>query len=87
MFTYVVHMQHKGGPVQPALLSPPLSFLQRERENGSNLAFMFRLPFAAGRVFSISMLDTLLYQVSLHHPLPPHVPLWVSGHPAHTGWL
>uniref|UniRef100_A0A8C0UJP1 Potassium sodium-activated channel subfamily T member 1 n=1 Tax=Cyanistes caeruleus TaxID=156563 RepID=A0A8C0UJP1_CYACU len=37
-------------------------FLQRERENGSNLAFMFRLPFAAGRVFSISMLDTLLYQ-------------------------
>lgn len=36
---------------------------QRERENGSNLAFMFRLPFAAGRVFSISMLDTLLYQV------------------------
>lgn len=25
---------------------------------------MFRLPFAAGRVFSISMLDTLLYQVS-----------------------
>lgn len=41
---------------------PPV--LQRERENGSNLAFMFRLPFAAGRVFSISMLDTLLYQVS-----------------------
>lgn len=36
---------------------------QKERENGSNLAFMFRLPFAAGRVFSISMLDTLLYQV------------------------
>ncbi|PIO39328.1 hypothetical protein AB205_0144810, partial [Aquarana catesbeiana] len=35
---------------------------QKERENGSNLAFMFRLPFAAGRVFSISMLDTLLYQ-------------------------
>lgn len=26
------------------------------------MAFMFRLPFAAGRVFSISMLDTLLYQ-------------------------
>ncbi|ELK08946.1 Potassium channel subfamily T member 2 [Pteropus alecto] len=35
---------------------------QKERERGSNLAFMFRLPFAAGRVFSISMLDTLLYQ-------------------------
>lgn len=40
-----------------------LSPAQKERENGSNLAFMFRLPFAAGRVFSISMLDTLLYQV------------------------
>lgn len=36
---------------------------QIERDKGSNLAFMFRLPFAAGRVFSISMLDTLLYQV------------------------
>ncbi|XP_047687036.1 potassium channel subfamily T member 1 isoform X10 [Prionailurus viverrinus] len=43
---------------------------KRERENGSNLAFMFRLPFAAGRVFSISMLDTLLYQAAAgprHH--------------------
>uniref|UniRef100_A0A4W3GEQ9 Potassium sodium-activated channel subfamily T member 1 n=1 Tax=Callorhinchus milii TaxID=7868 RepID=A0A4W3GEQ9_CALMI len=38
---------------------------KKERENGSNLAFMFRLPFAAGRVFSISMLDTLLYQVCI----------------------
>ncbi|XP_036357424.1 potassium channel subfamily T member 1 isoform X2 [Octopus sinensis] len=28
----------------------------------SNLCHMFRLPFAAGRVFSASMLDTLLYQ-------------------------
>ncbi|XP_072521125.1 potassium channel subfamily T member 1 isoform X1 [Salminus brasiliensis] len=36
--------------------------VQIERDKGSNLAFMFRLPFAAGRVFSISMLDTLLYQ-------------------------
>ncbi|NWU92043.1 KCNT2 protein, partial [Upupa epops] len=36
---------------------------KKEREKGSNLAFMFRLPFAAGKVFSISMLDTLLYQV------------------------
>ncbi|KAG5285993.1 hypothetical protein AALO_G00009790 [Alosa alosa] len=35
---------------------------KKERENGSNLAFMFRLPFAAGKVFSIGMLDTLLYQ-------------------------
>jgi len=38
---------------------------QKERDKGSNLAFMFRLPFAAGRVFSISMLDTLLYQVNV----------------------
>lgn len=54
---------HASAPAKvPARPSPP--FLQRERENGSNLAFMFRLPFAAGRVFSISMLDTLLYQVS-----------------------
>lgn len=37
--------------------------LQKEREKGSNLVFMFRLPFAAGKVFSVSMLDTLLYQV------------------------
>ncbi|EPY74039.1 potassium channel subfamily T member 2, partial [Camelus ferus] len=37
----------------------------KERERGSNLAFMFRLPFAAGRVFSISMLDTLLYQMKI----------------------
>lgn len=45
---------------------------QIERDKGSNLAFMFRLPFAAGRVFSISMLDTLLYQVDPHtlHFLP-----------------
>ncbi|XP_073174609.1 potassium channel subfamily T member 2-like isoform X7 [Lepidochelys kempii] len=37
---------------------------KKERENGSNLVFMFRLPFAAGKVFSVSMLDTLLYQLS-----------------------
>lgn len=46
-----------------------LSLAQKERENGSNLAFMFRLPFAAGRVFSISMLDTLLYQVRKRNKL------------------
>ena len=27
------------------------------------MSYMFRLPFAAGNVFSASMLDTLLYQV------------------------
>ncbi|XP_067665329.1 potassium channel subfamily T member 2-like isoform X2 [Haliotis asinina] len=29
---------------------------------GSNMSHIFRLPFAAGQVFSASMLDTLLYQ-------------------------
>ncbi|TKS84814.1 Potassium channel subfamily T member 1 KCa4.1 [Collichthys lucidus] len=43
-------------------LNPDPGSPQKERDKGSNLAFMFRLPFAAGRVFSISMLDTLLYQ-------------------------
>ncbi|XP_055687676.1 potassium channel subfamily T member 2 isoform X9 [Lutzomyia longipalpis] len=34
----------------------------REKERGSHISYMFRLPFAAGAVFSASMLDTLLYQ-------------------------
>ena len=37
--------------------------MQKEKERGSHLYYMFRLPFAAGNVFSASMLDTLLYQV------------------------
>lgn len=36
--------------------------VQREKERGSHISYMFRLPFAAGCVFSASMLDTLLYQ-------------------------
>ena len=39
-----------------------LVFLQHEKERGSHISYMFRLPFAAGSVFSASMLDTLLYQ-------------------------
>ncbi|XP_070532190.1 potassium channel subfamily T member 2-like isoform X27 [Ptychodera flava] len=35
---------------------------KREKERGANLSYMFRLPFAAGNVFTASMLDTLLYQ-------------------------
>lgn len=35
---------------------------KRERDRGSHISYMFRLPFAAGNVFSASMLDTLLYQ-------------------------
>jgi hypothetical protein len=42
--------------------SPPPFPLQREKERGSHISYMFRLPFAAGSVFSASMLDTLLYQ-------------------------
>lgn len=37
-------------------------YTQREKERGSHISYMFRLPFAAGCVFSASMLDTLLYQ-------------------------
>ncbi|XP_035706389.1 potassium channel subfamily T member 2-like isoform X3 [Folsomia candida] len=35
---------------------------KKEKERGSHISYMFRLPFAAGSVFSASMLDTLLYQ-------------------------
>ncbi|CAD5111556.1 DgyrCDS858 [Dimorphilus gyrociliatus] len=35
---------------------------KKEKERGSHLYYMFRLPFAAGNVFSASMLDGLLYQ-------------------------
>ncbi|KAI6192049.1 Calcium-activated BK potassium channel alpha subunit [Aphelenchoides bicaudatus] len=37
-------------------------FEKKERKRGSTLAFMFRLPFASGSVFSAHMLDRLLYQ-------------------------
>jgi hypothetical protein len=33
-----------------------------EFERGSQIAYMFRVPFASGNVFSATMLDTLLYQ-------------------------
>ncbi|RWS27964.1 potassium channel subfamily T member 2-like protein [Leptotrombidium deliense] len=33
-----------------------------EKNRGSHLSYIFRLPFAGGTVFSASMLDTLLYQ-------------------------
>ncbi|XP_064596811.1 LOW QUALITY PROTEIN: potassium channel subfamily T member 2-like [Liolophura sinensis] len=40
-----------------------ISKLERTIKNqGSNLSYMFRIPFAAGNVFSACMLDTLLYQ-------------------------
>ena len=46
-----------------SLIHPPhFLHLQREKERGSHISYMFRLPFAAGAVFSASMLDTLLYQ-------------------------
>uniref|UniRef100_A0A914XP95 RCK N-terminal domain-containing protein n=1 Tax=Plectus sambesii TaxID=2011161 RepID=A0A914XP95_9BILA len=37
-------------------------FEKQEKERGSHMSYMFRLPFASGRVFSANMLDTLLYQ-------------------------
>ncbi|MFH4979492.1 hypothetical protein AB6A40_006201 [Gnathostoma spinigerum] len=37
-------------------------FEKKERKRGSTMSFMFRLPFAAGGVFSANMLDRLLYQ-------------------------
>ncbi|XP_046607486.1 potassium channel subfamily T member 2 isoform X4 [Neodiprion virginianus] len=40
---------------------PPMGS-PKEKERGSHISYMFRLPFAAGSVFSASMLDTLLYQ-------------------------
>lgn len=33
-----------------------------EAEKGSQIAYLFRLPFSGGNVFSAAMLDTLLYQ-------------------------
>uniref|UniRef100_A0AC35GHR8 Calcium-activated potassium channel BK alpha subunit domain-containing protein n=1 Tax=Panagrolaimus sp. PS1159 TaxID=55785 RepID=A0AC35GHR8_9BILA len=37
-------------------------FEKKERKRGSNMPYMFRLPFAQGGVFSANMLDRLLYQ-------------------------
>uniref|UniRef100_A0A0K0FKT9 Potassium channel subfamily T member 1 (inferred by orthology to a human protein) n=1 Tax=Strongyloides venezuelensis TaxID=75913 RepID=A0A0K0FKT9_STRVS len=37
-------------------------FEKREKKRGSQMPFMFRLPFAQGNVFSANMLDRLLYQ-------------------------
>ena len=39
-----------------------LCVFQIESQKGSNIAYLFRLPFAGGNVFSATMLDTLLYQ-------------------------
>ncbi|GMT05080.1 hypothetical protein PENTCL1PPCAC_27254, partial [Pristionchus entomophagus] len=38
-------------------------FEKKERKRGSNMPFMFRLPFAQGGVFSANMMDRILYQV------------------------
>lgn len=42
--------------------------LQKERKRGSNMPFMFRLPFAQGGVFSANMMDRILYQVPCFDP-------------------
>ncbi|XP_069179342.1 potassium channel subfamily T member 2 isoform X5 [Procambarus clarkii] len=50
-------------PQRPIYYSEVINQLERrEKERGSHISYMFRLPFAAGSVFSASMLDTLLYQ-------------------------
>jgi len=55
---------HFSCHLQPVLFlyTVNIEMLQREKERGSHISYMFRLPFAAGSVFSASMLDTLLYQ-------------------------
>ncbi|GMR30939.1 hypothetical protein PMAYCL1PPCAC_01134, partial [Pristionchus mayeri] len=47
-------------PFNPLMQS---KFEKKERKRGSNMPFMFRLPFAQGGVFSANMMDRLLYQV------------------------
>lgn len=68
---YALHlskMEKVSRCYQPAVARSPIDedaftfLLQREKERGSHISYMFRLPFAAGAVFSASMLDTLLYQ-------------------------
>ncbi|KAI1716329.1 calcium-activated BK potassium channel alpha subunit domain-containing protein [Ditylenchus destructor] len=48
---------------------------ERERKRGSNLAFMFRLPFSSGKVFSAHMIDRLLYQTFLKNYLVDFIKL------------
>uniref|UniRef100_A0A674D0U6 Potassium channel subfamily T member 2-like n=1 Tax=Salmo trutta TaxID=8032 RepID=A0A674D0U6_SALTR len=60
-YTTIIHPSHHTILQNPTVVCHSMS-KNLNRERGSNLVFMFRLPFAAGKVFSVSMLDTLLYQ-------------------------
>ncbi len=61
---------------------------KRERKAGSNIAYMFRLPFAGGLVFSASMLDTLLYQAFVKNYLIQFVRLLLGvDQAAGSGYL
>ncbi|ESO05295.1 hypothetical protein HELRODRAFT_111253 [Helobdella robusta] len=51
---------------------------KKEKEKGSHLYYMFRLPFAAGNVFTSSMLDTLLYQAFVKNYLIKFVRLLIG---------
>ncbi|XP_059472651.1 potassium channel subfamily T member 2 isoform X5 [Neocloeon triangulifer] len=66
---YALHLSKmekvlKGSQLVPSQLLTPddAAGYRQEKERGSHISYMFRLPFAAGSVFSASMLDTLLYQ-------------------------
>ncbi|KAH7728255.1 CBR-SLO-2 protein [Aphelenchoides avenae] len=60
--THSTNMRFMEFDAQDAYALQQSKVEKRERSRGSNLAFMFRLPFAAGNVFSAHMLDRLLYQ-------------------------
>ena len=39
----------------------------KDKNKKDHLNYMFREPFASGSVFSMSMIDTLIYQVCFAH--------------------
>ncbi|TKR80080.1 hypothetical protein L596_014210 [Steinernema carpocapsae] len=63
-------------------------FEKKERKRNSNLAFMFRIPFAQGGVFSANMLDRLLYQAFVKNYLVQFIRLLLGiDQSAGSGYL